>query len=45
MRATAYPSENPNTLVAPEDLVNAYVALMTDAAAGIKGQVIELQPK
>lgn len=45
MRATAYPSENPNTLVAPEDLMNAYVALMTDAAAGIKGQVIELQPK
>lgn len=45
MRATAYPSENPNTLVAPEDLMNAYVALMTDAAAGIKGEVIELQPK
>lgn len=45
MRAMAYPSENPNTLVAPEDLMNAYVALMTDAAAGIKGQVIELQPK
>lgn len=45
MRATAYPSENPNTLVTPEDLMNGYVALMTDAAAGIKGQVLDLQPK
>lgn len=45
MRAMAYPSENPNTLLAPEDLMNAYVALMCDELAGVKGQVIDLQPK
>ena len=45
MRAAAYPSENPNTLLAPEDLMSAYVALMSDEAAGIKGQVIDLQPQ
>ena len=45
MRAAAYPSETPNTVFAPEDLMSAYVALMTDEAAGIKGQVIDLQPQ
>lgn len=45
MRALAYPSENPTTLLPPDALMNAYVALMADEAAGIKGQVIELQPK
>lgn len=45
MRASAYPSENPNTLLPPEDLMNAYVALMRDELAGVKGQVIDLQPK
>lgn len=45
MRATAYPSENPNTLKAPEDLLNAYIALMSDETIDIKGQVIDLQPK
>lgn len=45
MRATAYPSENPNSLIAPENLMNAYVALMCDETAGVKGQVIALQPK
>ncbi|MFW2177885.1 MULTISPECIES: YciK family oxidoreductase [unclassified Moraxella] len=45
MRASAYPSENPNSLVAPEDLMNAYVNLMCDDASGVKGQVIDLQPK
>lgn len=45
MRATAYPSENPFSLPAPDDLMNAYVALMCDATIGVKGQVINLQPK
>lgn len=45
MRASAYPSENPNTLLMPEALMNAYVGLMTDEMAGVKGQVIDLQPK
>lgn len=45
MRASAYPSENPNTLLMPEALMNAYVGLMTDDMAGVKGQVIDLQPK
>lgn len=45
MRASAYPSENPNTLLMPEALMNAYVGLMTDDMAGVKGQVIGLQPK
>lgn len=45
MRATAYPSENPNTLLPPEDLMTTYVALMCDEMAGVKGQVIDLQPK
>lgn len=45
MRAIAYPSENPNTLLAPEALMNPYVALMCDDMAGVKGQVIDLQPK
>lgn len=45
MRASAYPSENPNTLLMPEALMNAYVGLMTDEMAGVKGQVIGLQPK
>lgn len=45
MRASAYPSENPNTLLMPEALMNAYVGLMTDEMAGVKGQVISLQPK
>lgn len=45
MRATAYPSENPFSLPAPKDLMNAYVALMCDETAGVKGQVIDLQPR
>ncbi len=45
MRATAYPSENPNTIATPEDLMNAYVALMADDSRAVKGQVIDLQSK
>lgn len=45
MRAHAFPGEDPNTLKTPEDIMSAYVYLMTDSASGIKGQVIHCQPK
>lgn len=45
MRATAFPSENPNTLKTPNELLNAYIALMSDDSIGVKGQIIHLQPK
>lgn len=45
MRASAYPSEDPKTLLAPDDLMAAYVALMADRSRDVKGQVIDLQPK
>ena len=45
MRASAYPSENPATVVDPAALMQVYVALMCDEMAGVKGQVIDLQPK
>lgn len=45
MRATAFPSENPNTLKSPDELLNAYIALMSDKTVDVKGQVIDLQPK
>ncbi|MDO4896818.1 MAG: YciK family oxidoreductase [Moraxella sp.] len=45
MRAHAFPGEDPNTLKTPADIMGAYVYLMTDHATGIKGQVINCQPK
>lgn len=45
MRAHAFPGENPLTLKTPADIMSAYVYLMTDHAIGIKGQVINCQPK
>ncbi len=45
MRAHAFPGEDPQTLKTPEDIMSAYVCLMTDDASGIKGQVIDCQPK
>ncbi len=45
MRAHAFPGEDPMTLKTPEDIMSAYVCLMTDDASGIKGQVIDCQPK
>ncbi len=44
MRAHAFPGEDPMTLKTPEDIMSAYVCLMTDDASGIKGQVIGCQP-
>lgn len=45
MRAHAFPGEDPNTLKTPSQIMPAYVYLMTDEACGIKGQVIDCQPK
>ena len=45
MRAHAYPGENPMSLKAPEDIVSGYVCLMSDESIGVRGQVVELQPK
>lgn len=45
MRAHAYPGENPLSLKTPEALMPAYVYLMSDDSIGVRGQVINLQPK
>lgn len=45
MRAHAFPGEDPYTLKTPEQIMPAYVYLMSDAASGVKGQVIDCQPK
>ncbi|MFT0772959.1 YciK family oxidoreductase [Psychrobacter aquimaris] len=45
MRAHAYPGENPMSLKTPEDIMAGYVYLMSDESIGVRGQVIELQPK
>lgn len=45
MRAHAFPGEDPYTLKTPEEIMPAYVYLMTDLASGVKGEVIDCQPK
>lgn len=45
MRAHAYPGESPMSLKTPEDIIAGYVCLMSDASIGVRGQVVELQPK
>ncbi len=45
MRAHAFPGEDPFSLKTAEDIMAGYVYLMTDAAAGVKGQMIDCQPK
>lgn len=45
MRTHAFPGEDPFTLKTPDDIIAPYLYLMTDAASGIKGQVIHCQPK
>lgn len=45
MRAHAYPGENPMSLKTPEDIMAGYVCLMSDDSIGVRGQVVELQPK
>ncbi len=38
MRASAYPAEDPTTVKKPEDLMPAYVYLLSDASLGVNGQ-------
>ena len=45
MRVHAFPGEDPMTLNTPEDIMAAYIYLMTDMASGVKGQVVYCQPK
>lgn len=45
MRADAYPDEDPMQLKTPDDIMSGYVCLMSDDSIGVRGQVIELQPK
>lgn len=41
MRAAAYPAENPSSVKAPEDLMPAYLYLMSDDSVGVSGQQFE----
>jgi len=43
MRLQAYPSENPDSVTPPEELVNAYVALLGPASRGVTGQRFDAQ--
>jgi NAD(P)-dependent dehydrogenase (short-subunit alcohol dehydrogenase family) len=43
MRLQAYPSENPESMTPPEDLVGAYIALLGPASRGITGQRFDAQ--
>lgn len=45
MRAHAFPGEDPNSLKTPEEIITPYIYLMTDDASGVKGKVIDCQPK
>lgn len=44
MRQQAYPSENPATLPAPEELTPAYLALLGPASRGVTGSSFDAQP-
>ena len=44
MRMTAYPAENPSTLVTPEQLANRYLFLLGPDSRGVHGQHINAQP-
>ncbi|HEY9135434.1 MAG TPA: SDR family NAD(P)-dependent oxidoreductase, partial [Pseudomonadales bacterium] len=43
MRASAYPAENPETLLAPEDILNIYLFLMGEDSKGITAQALDAQ--
>ena len=43
MRLQAYPSENPDSVTPPEDLVGSYLALLGPASRGITGQKFDAQ--
>lgn len=41
MRRQAFPAEDPNTLPAPETVVDSFVALLSDSAKGVSGQAFD----
>lgn len=41
MRAEAFPKEDPATLVDPDDIVNAFIYLASDASKGVSGMHLE----
>ncbi|MAZ65530.1 MAG: YciK family oxidoreductase [Kangiellaceae bacterium] len=45
MRRSAYPGEDPQTLITPEQLVPAYLYLLSDESMSVHGQSIDLQSK
>lgn len=44
MRADAYPAENPQTVTAPEEIMQTYLYLMGDDSRGVNGRQFEAQP-
>jgi NAD(P)-dependent dehydrogenase (short-subunit alcohol dehydrogenase family) len=45
MRLQAYPSESPDNMTPPEELVGAYIALLGPASKGVTGQRFDAQYK
>ncbi|TVZ38626.1 NAD(P)-dependent dehydrogenase (short-subunit alcohol dehydrogenase family) [Alteromonadaceae bacterium 2753L.S.0a.02] len=43
MRATAYPAEDPSTVITPDTIMNRYLYLMGQDSAGINGQQFNAQ--
>lgn len=43
MRASAYPAENPETLLPPEEILNIYLFLMGEDSKGITAQALDAQ--
>jgi len=45
MRATAFPAENPGSIASPEDIMPAYLYLMSSESIDVNGQSIDAQIK
>ena len=43
MRKEAYPAEDPNGLLPPSEIMNAYLYLMSDDSIGFSGNSIDAQ--
>lgn len=43
MRASAYPAEDPNTLPAPETVVDAFLYLLSTESRGVRGEYFDAQ--
>ncbi|MEH6590177.1 MAG: YciK family oxidoreductase [Halioglobus sp.] len=43
MRRTAYPGEDPNTNLSPEQIMDSYLYLISDDSAGVNGQAFNAQ--